>query len=82
MLELLLPLDYKETSTQENEMSDLSMSMFASKEEFQKAREQERTRVTVTPEGFKATRLVSGVELALKQSGKHWTLSAKPRKAK
>lgn len=26
------------------------------------------------------TRLVAGVELALKQSGKHWTLSAKPRK--
>lgn len=28
------------------------------------------------------TRLVSGVELALKQSGQHWTLSAKPEKAK
>ena len=28
------------------------------------------------------TRLVAGVELALKQSGKHWVLSAKPEKAK
>lgn len=28
------------------------------------------------------TRLVTGVELALKQSGKHWTLTAKPEKSK
>ena len=28
------------------------------------------------------TRLVTGVELKLKQSGKHWTLTAKPEKAK
>ena len=28
------------------------------------------------------TRLVAGVELKLKQSGKHWTLTAKPEKAK
>jgi hypothetical protein len=28
------------------------------------------------------TRLVTGVELALKQSGKHWTLSVKPEKSK
>lgn len=28
------------------------------------------------------TRLVAGVELALKQSGKHWTLSAKPKESK
>jgi hypothetical protein len=28
------------------------------------------------------TRLVTGVELALKQSGKHWTLTAKPEKNK
>jgi hypothetical protein len=28
------------------------------------------------------TRLVAGVELALKQSGKHWTLTAKPEKSK
>lgn len=81
MLELLLSPDYKEASTQENQMSDLSMSMFATKEELQQAREQERTQVTVTPNGFKATRLVAGVELALKQSGKRWTLTAKPRKA-
>lgn len=28
------------------------------------------------------TRLIAGVELALKQSGKHWVLSVKPEKAK
>lgn len=28
------------------------------------------------------TRLVAGVELKLKQSGKHWTLTAKSEKAK
>ena len=28
------------------------------------------------------TRLVTGVELALKQSGKSWTLTAKPEKSK
>lgn len=28
------------------------------------------------------TRLVAGVELALKQSGKSWTLSAKPKESK
>lgn len=28
------------------------------------------------------TRLVTGVELKLKQSGKHWTLTAKPEKSK
>ena len=28
------------------------------------------------------TRLVAGVELKLKQSGKHWVLTAKPEKSK
>lgn len=28
------------------------------------------------------TRIISGVELKLKQSGKHWTLTAKSEKAK
>lgn len=38
--------------------------------------------VTATAAETTVTRLVSGVELALKQSGKHWTLSAKPEKKK
>jgi len=36
--------------------------------------------VTATAAETTVTRLVSGVELALKQSGKHWTLTAKPEK--
>lgn len=38
----------------------------------------ERITVVATKSETIITRLVSGVELALKQSGKHWILSAKP----
>lgn len=67
-------------------MTDLSMSMFASKEDFLKAQadlrqqDQERVRIVATPEATTTTRLVSGIELKMKQAGVHWTLSA--RKAK
>lgn len=38
--------------------------------------------VKATPSETTVTRVVTGVELKLKQSGKHWTLTAKPEKAK
>ena len=64
-------------------MSNLSMSMFAAKEDFLKAKAdlqlqaQERVRVVATPEQTTTIRLIAGVELALRESGKHWTLSAR-----
>ncbi len=64
-------------------MTDLSMSMFVNKADFLRAQadlrqqEQERVQVTVTPQAMTTTRLVCGVELALKESGKRWTLSAR-----
>lgn len=63
MLELVVDNAYKESSTEENDMTD-RITVVASKSE------------TVI------TRLVAGVELALKQSGKHWILSVKPEKSK
>ena len=42
----------------------------------------ERLTVVASRSETVITRLVSGVELALKQSGKHWVLSAKPEKSK
>ena len=54
---------YKDSSTQENNMTD-------------------RITVVATRSETVVTRLISGVELALKQSGKHWTLTAKPEKSK
>ena len=38
--------------------------------------------VTASKAETVVTRFISGVELALKQSGKHWTLTAKPEKSK
>ena len=42
----------------------------------------DRITVVATRSETVVTRLIAGVELALKQSGKHWTLSAKPEKSK
>lgn len=77
---------YNKLSTKENDMSDLSMSMFATKEDLLRARadlsrqDQERVRVVAAPGLVSVTRLVAGVELALKQSGSRWVLSAKKQK--
>jgi hypothetical protein len=35
-------------------------------------------KVVATPSNTTITRLVSGVELKLQSTGKHWTLQAKP----
>ena len=40
----------------------------------------EKIQVVASKGGMTVTRLIAGVELALKQSGKHWTLSARPAK--
>lgn len=40
----------------------------------------EKIQVVASKGGVTVTRLIAGVELALKQSGKHWTLSARPAK--
>lgn len=40
----------------------------------------EKITVVATKSETVITRLICGVELALKQSGKHWQLSAKPAK--
>ena len=58
-------------------MSDLSMSQFVSREEFERAREERMTKVHAEPGRFEATRLVCGVELRLVEEGKHWTISAR-----
>jgi hypothetical protein len=60
-------------------MSDLSMSQFLNREDFQKAIAEEATQVQAKPGCLTATRLVCGVELRLVDTGKHWTLSAQKR---
>lgn len=58
-------------------MSDLSMSQFATKEDFKKALMEEGvTNVVAEPGRLVATRLVCGVELRMIEEGKHWQLSA------
>ena len=42
----------------------------------------DRITVVASKSETTVTRLIAGVELALKQSGKRWVLSVKPEKAK
>lgn len=56
---------------------DLAAYKDSSTEEIDMA---EKMTVVASKGGVTVTRLIAGVELALKQSGKHWTLSAKPAK--
>lgn len=58
-------------------MSDLSMSQFVSREEFERARAEEASKVHAEPGRLEATRLVCGVELKLIEEGKRWTFSAR-----
>jgi hypothetical protein len=64
---------YLYLSAKENDMSDLSMSMFLNKDDLEKARQ----------EALIASRVkASAVVTKMQQSGTHWTLTAKPEKAK
>lgn len=55
---------------------------FAAYKESSEGENDMKMTVVATRSETTITRLVTGVELALKQSGKHWTLTAKPEKAK
>jgi len=66
-------LAYKQLSAKENDMSDLSMSMFLNKDDLEKARQ----------EALIASRIkASAVVAKLEQSGQHWTFTVKPGKNK
>ena len=58
-------------------MSDLSMSQFMSREEFERARAEKAAKVHAEPGRLEVTRLVCGVELKLVEEGKRWTISVR-----
>lgn len=86
MLELIVDNVYKKSSaTGDSAMTDLSMSHFATKEDFLRAKadlaKQQAETVTVkaAPNKVEVTRLIAGVELKLVQSGFRWHLGVKKK---